>query len=92
MPGEWTFLTNHARVLLAVAADPEARLRDIAERVGVTERATQLIVRDLETSGYLAKEKVGRRNRYTLTAGTYFRHPAEAGHPVDELLQIFRAD
>jgi DNA-binding IclR family transcriptional regulator len=89
MPGEWTFLTNHAHVLLVVAADPQARLRDIAERVGITERATQLIVSDLAREGYLAKERVGRRNRYTLAAGLPLRHAAESGHSVDELVKIF---
>lgn len=92
MPGEWTFLTNHAHVLLVVAADPEARLRDIAERVGITERATQLIVNDLAEAGYLTKERVGRRNRYTLPGGLPLRHNAEAAHSVDELLAIFRID
>ncbi len=89
MPGEWTFLTNHAHVLLVVAADPQARLRDIAERVGITERATQLIVSDLAREGYLAKERVGRRNRYTLATGLPLRHMAESGHSVDELVKIF---
>ena len=89
MPGEWTFLTNHAHVLLVVAADPQARLRDIAERVGITERATQLIVSDLAHEGYLVKERVGRRNRYTLAAGLPLRHAAESGHSVDELVKIF---
>lgn len=85
----WTFLTNHGHVLLAVAADPDARLRDIADRVGITERATQLIVADLERAGYLSKERVGRRNRYSLVPGARFRHPAESSHRVDELLAIF---
>ncbi len=89
MPGEWTFLTNHAHVLLVVAADPQARLRDIAERVGITERATQLIVSDLAHEGYLVKERVGRRNRYTLVVGLPLRHVAESGHSVDELVKIF---
>ena len=64
MPGEWTFLTNHGHVLIAVATDPQARLREIAQRVGITERAAQLIVNDLEAAGYISKERVGRRNRY----------------------------
>jgi len=89
-PG-WTFLTNHGHVLLVVAADPEARLRDIAARVGITERAAQLIVSDLEDAGYLAKHKVGRRNTYTIVGNQKFRHPAEAHHSVDELLRIFAA-
>ncbi len=90
MPSKWTFLTNHAHVLLAVAADPDARLRDIAERVGITERATQLIVKDLTTDGYVTKTRVGRRNSYQITAGRTFRHPAESQVELDDLLQIFR--
>ena len=86
----WTFLTNHAHVLIAVAADPEARVRDIAERVGITERAVQGILDDLERGGYLERERVGRRNHYTLREGGRFRHPAEQGHAIDELLRLFR--
>jgi hypothetical protein len=89
MPGTWTFLTNHGHVLVAVAADPHARLREIAARVGITERAAQLIVRDLEASGYLSKERVGRRNRYLLHRGVPFRHSAEADRSVDQMLAIF---
>jgi DNA-binding MarR family transcriptional regulator len=91
MPGQWTFLTNHGHVLVVVSSDPDARLREIAERVGITERAAQLIVRDLETTGYLSKERVGRRNRYIVHRHRRFRHPAESHREVDELLGIFRA-
>ncbi len=89
MPGTWTFLTNHGHVLVAVASDPDARLREIAARVGITERAAQLIVGDLEASGYLSKERVGRRNRYQLHPGGRFRHPAEADQTIDRLLALF---
>jgi DNA-binding MarR family transcriptional regulator len=89
MPGTWTFLTNHAHVLVTVASDPDARLREIASRVGITERAAQLIVGDLEAAGYLSKERVGRRNRYQLHPGGRFRHPAESEQSVDRLLAIF---
>ena len=89
MPGSWTFLTNHAHVLVVVAADPDARLREIAARVGITERAAQLIVGDLESYGYLSKERVGRRNRYEVHPGGRFRHPAEAEQTVDALIAIF---
>jgi DNA-binding IclR family transcriptional regulator len=85
----WTFLTNHAHVLLSLAQDPDMRLREIASRVGITERATQFIVADLERAGYVTKERIGRRNRYTLVRGMHFRHSAEAGHSVDALMQIF---
>ena len=89
MPGSWTFLTNHAHVLVVVAADPDVRLREIASRVGITERAAQLIVGDLEAGGYLSKERIGRRNRYQVHTGGRFRHPAESGQSVDSLLAIF---
>ncbi|MCU0266936.1 MAG: winged helix-turn-helix domain-containing protein [Actinomycetia bacterium] len=86
----WTFLSNHGHVLLVIARDPQARLRDIAQRVGITERAAQVIVADLEAGGYVTKEKVGRRNYYVLAEGRRFRHPVEEGYSVDELLAIFR--
>jgi DNA-binding MarR family transcriptional regulator len=86
----WTFLTNHAHVLLVVAEDSEVRLRDIADRVGVTERAVQGILTDLEECGYLVRERVGRRNRYRLVRGGRFRHPLESSRRVDDLLRIFR--
>jgi predicted transcriptional regulator len=85
----WTFLTNHGRVLLTIADDPDVRLRDIAQVVGITERAAQLIVADLESAGYLEKERHGRRNHYRVNADMSFRHPHEASHQVQELLAIF---
>lgn len=85
----WTFLTNHARVLIALAQDPEARLRDVAGLIGITERAVQLIVADLEAAGYLTRERVGRRNRYTIDPTVALRHPNEADHPVGDLLATF---
>lgn len=92
-PGrDWTFLSNHGHVLLAIAHDPEVRLRDIAVRVGITERAVQLIVADLVEGEYIAREKVGRRNRYTILSGRQFRHPAERTAPLDEFLDIFKSD
>jgi predicted ArsR family transcriptional regulator len=87
----WVFLTNHAHVLLSVARDPEARARDIAERVGITERAAQRILSDLLAEGYLTKVKLGRRNRYTVNRTGHLRHPAfrqfEIGHLIDTLEQ-----
>jgi DNA-binding MarR family transcriptional regulator len=85
----WTFLTNHARVLLELARDPHARLRDVAAAAHITERATQSIVADLEASGYLTRTRVGRRNRYTIEPTGEFRHPAEAGHAISGLLSVF---
>ncbi|MEV0153103.1 MarR family winged helix-turn-helix transcriptional regulator [Micromonospora sp. NPDC050686] len=85
----WTFLTNHAHVLLAIARDPTARLRDVADKVGVTERAAQAIVADLEAEGYLQRTRVGRRNEYTVNPAGHFRHPAEADRQVGDLLALF---
>ncbi|MFJ5829537.1 helix-turn-helix transcriptional regulator [Streptomyces sp. NPDC093089] len=85
----WTFLTNHARVLLCLARDPEARLRDVATAIGITERAVQLIVADLVSSGYLTRIRVGRRNHYTIDTTQALRHPHEADHPVGDLLGAF---
>jgi hypothetical protein len=83
---EWTFLTNHGHVLVAIARDPEARLRDVAERVGITERAAQGIVHDLVSAGYLTRERIGRRNRYEVNPDKPLRHPLERGHDVAILL------
>ena len=66
----WTFLTNHAQVLLCLAETPDIRLRDVAERVGITERATQRILAELIEGGYVTAERVGRRNRYTVDRGS----------------------
>lgn len=85
----WTFLTNHAHVLVAVAADPDIRVEDIAAQVGITRRAALLILRDLQDDGYLARERRGRRTHYTVARHRRFRHPAAAQHEVDELLGIF---
>ncbi|MEU6988236.1 helix-turn-helix domain-containing protein [Streptomyces sp. NPDC046324] len=86
---EWTFLTNHARVLLALSRDPGVRLRDVAASCGVTERTVQAIVADLEAAGYITRARTGRRNRYTLVPGAPFRHPAEAGREIAGLLELF---
>jgi DNA-binding MarR family transcriptional regulator len=84
----WTFLTNHARVLIMVARDPGIRLRDVAAACEVTERTVQGIVADLEGAGYLTRRRFGRRNRYVVTPGTRFRHRAEADHEIAELLGL----
>lgn len=87
----WTFLTNHAHVLLCVARDPGARLRDVAEAVGITERAAQKIVADLVDAGYLERERDGRRNRYHLHPELPLRHPMDNAHAVGEILGVFNA-
>ena len=81
----WTFLTNHAHVLLVVQRDPQALLRDIASSVGITPRAAQLIIGDLERAGYLQRTRNGRRNEYHVLGGP-MRHPLERGRAVDDLL------
>jgi DNA-binding MarR family transcriptional regulator len=75
---DWTFLSNHSHVLLCVAREPGIRLRDVAERVGITERAVQRIVADLEEGGYLSRAREGRRNCYEIHADRPFRHPVLA--------------
>ena len=87
----WTFLTNHAHVLLCVWEDSEARVRDIATRVGITERAVQRILQELESEQYLVRERVGRRNRYRIRADRPFRHPVEDHRPVSLLLELVRS-
>lgn len=84
----WTFLTNYGHVLLCVHRDPGARLRDIAEQVGITERAVQAILGDLVAEGYLEKARCGRRNTYAVAEGAPMRHPASGGHAVGELLAV----
>ena len=83
----WTFLTNHAQVLLCLAETPDIRLRDVAERVGVTERAIQRIVGDLVEAGYVKSSRVGRRNVYEVDRGHAMRHEAQAGYEVGTLLE-----
>jgi len=84
----WTFLTNHAQVLLVISRDPTARMRDIAEAVGITERAAQRIVGDLVDEGYVARRRVGRRNEYELNADARLRHPLARDHQVGEILDV----
>jgi DNA-binding MarR family transcriptional regulator len=86
----WTFLTNHAQVLLSIANDPDIRLRDVAETVGITERAAQRIVVDLAEAGFLERERHGRRNRYRINERTEMRHPAQEGYEIGELLDLLR--
>ena len=88
----WRFVTNHTQVLLCIARDPDVRLRDVAEMVGITERAVQRIVADLVESGFLQRERVGRRSRYVIDRGVEMRHPAQAGHDIGELLALLALD
>lgn len=88
----WVFLTNHAHVLLCVARDPDARARDIAVQVGITERAAQRILSDLIADGYLAKTKIGRRNRYTLNRRGHLRHPVFRDLEIGPLIDILQQE
>jgi hypothetical protein len=84
--GTWTFLSNHAHVLLCLAADPHQTLPVIAEKVGITSRAVQLILADLIQGGYVERTKVGRRNHYRINPDGHLRHPLEAHHSVADLI------
>ncbi len=86
-PG-WTFLSNHAHVLLLIAKEPEIRLRDVATQVGITERAVQRIIADLETGNYIERERVGRRNRYKVHRELPLRHPIEAHRKISSLISL----
>lgn len=87
-PVAWTFLTNHAHVLLSLAREPELRVREVAERVGITERAVMRILDELETGGYLTRERDGRRNRYQVHAERPLRHPLEQHRSVAALIAL----
>jgi DNA-binding MarR family transcriptional regulator len=84
----WTFLSNHAHVLLLLAKEPDLRLREIAEQVGITERAVQRIVTDLERDQYIEREKIGRRNRYRVHPELPLRHPLEAHRKIAALITL----
>ena len=88
MRGEWSFLTNHARALLLIARDPEARLRDIAVALDVTERTAYGVVADLAAAGYVVKQRDGRRNRYHLQANLPLQDSVVRGRTVGELLAL----
>ncbi|MFM7320610.1 MAG: helix-turn-helix transcriptional regulator [Armatimonadota bacterium] len=88
METRWTFLTNHSHVLICLARDPELRLRDVAQRVGITERAVQRIVAELEVAGAITRERDGRRNRYAVHADVKLRHPIEAHRTIADLIAL----
>ncbi len=87
-PTPWTFLTNHSHVLLCLTEAPELRLRDVAERVGITERAVFRIIADLEDAGVITRHREGRRNQYEVHRQTPLRHPIEAHRTVGDLLGL----
>jgi hypothetical protein len=88
---EWTFLTNHAHVLLCIARDPDIRLRDVADFVGITERAAQRIVTELVDAGYLERTREGRRNRYQLNPRVPLRHPLDRNHAIGDILDVLNS-
>jgi DNA-binding IclR family transcriptional regulator len=88
----WSFLTNHARVLLCIARDPGVRLRDIAASVGITERSAYGIVTDLAASGHVVKQKDGRRNRYQIQTHLRLAEPATQGPAIGEVLALLVGD
>lgn len=85
---DWTFLTDYAHVLVCLAEDPEARLRDVAERVGITERSTQRLITHLDEAGILTRVRHGRRNSYYIDTSAHLRHPIEESCTVGELLKL----
>lgn len=87
----WTFVTNYSHVLVCLAADPRARLRDIAETVGVTERTAAQLVNNLEQAGYVTKTRHGRRNQYEIHDELPLRHPRHRHHTVGELIRFLAA-
>ena len=88
----WSFLTNHARVLLCIASDPGVRLRDIAASLGITERSVYGIVTDLTAAGYVVKRKDGRRNRYQIQAHLPLPEPASHQPAIGEILDLLVGD
>lgn len=88
--GSWTFLSNHGRILIQIAQNPDLKVTEIAATIGITERSTLSILGDLEETGYISVERIGRRNRYTVNPKKKFRHPSEASHSIGELIKIFK--
>jgi len=84
----WRFVTNHTQVLLCIARDGDVRLRDVAERVGITERAAQRIVADLVEAGFVERKKIGRRNHYSIVRRAKMRHPAQVNQEIGALLDL----
>ena len=86
--GEWTFLTNHGHVLMCLSRDSGIRLRDMAEKIGITERAVHKIITDLEEAAIIKKERVGRRNHYSINGSKPLRHPLEDHCTVEQLITL----
>ena len=87
-PPRWTFLTNHSHVLILLAQDPTMVLREVAARIGITERAVQRIVAELEQDGFISHERAGRRNTYRINADRRLRHPIEEHRTIGDLVEL----
>lgn len=86
----WTFLSNHGHVMIQLNQNPEMKVKDLAERVGITERRTQTILAELEAAGYISVTRNGRRNTYKVNQNLKFRHPSESNKSIGLLLKIFK--
>jgi predicted ArsR family transcriptional regulator len=89
---QWTLFSNHGHVLLYLAREPDARLRDVAEQVGITERAVQKIVRDLQDGGAVSVSKKGRRNRYRINKRKPLRHDLESHRSIGDLVRLLKQE
>jgi biotin operon repressor len=89
--GRWTFLTNHSHVLIVLAQSPTMVLRQVAARIGITERAVQRIIAELHDAGFIEIEKVGRRNQYRIVARKSLRHPIESHHTIGDLIAMVQS-
>lgn len=87
-PPGWTFLSNHGHVLLCIARDANVRVREIAQTVGITERAVQRILGELEEAGVIGRTRQGRRTHYEINKRQPLRHPSEAEHSIGELVRL----
>lgn len=90
--GTWTFITNHGAAMLVIAAEPDIRITDLAERLEISERATRRIVRDLVDGGYLTVERIGRRNHYSACPGASMRHPVVRAKQLAQLVMAIGVD
>lgn len=86
---KWTFLTNHSHVMVLLNSEPDLVLREVALRVGITERAVQRIIQDLESGGFIVRQRVGRRNHYQVMNSASLRHPIESDRTIGDLLDLF---
>jgi len=87
---QWTFMSNHAHVLIVLYMHPDLVLREVATKVGITERGVQRIVQDLEDEGFLKRERIGRRNRYQVMTNLPLRHPLESHRKIGDLLKLVK--